>query len=84
MSAKEAAMIEFTDEQRRELGQPEPVIIDPVTKEEYVLVRRDRYERIRHLIDDMALSKREVAVLVDRAMREHDEGDPSLALYQSE
>jgi hypothetical protein len=81
---KEAVMIELTEEQRQELSQPEPVAIDPVTKETYVLVRRDLYERIRHLFDDTALSKREVARLVDQAMREYDDGDPSLHLYQND
>jgi hypothetical protein len=75
-------MFELTEVQRGELAQPEPVAIDPLTKQEYVLVRRDLYERIRHLFDDTALSKREVAVLVDRAMREYDDNDPSLPLYQ--
>jgi hypothetical protein len=60
------------------------VAVDPQTNEEYILVRRDLYERIRHLLDDTALSKREVAVLVDRAMREFDQGDPSLHLYQND
>jgi hypothetical protein len=77
-------MIELTEQQRQELTQPEPVAIDPQTKQEYVLVRRDLYERIRHLFDDTALSKREVAMLVDRAMQEYDEGDPSLHLYQKD
>ena len=77
-------MIELTEEQRRELSQPEPVLIDPQTRTEYILVRRDLYERIRHLFDDTSLSKRQVAVLVDRAMKEYDEGDPSLHLYQKD
>ncbi len=77
-------MIELTEEQRRELGRPEPVAVDPLTREEYVLVRREVYERIRHLFDDTALSKREVSLLVERAMREYDEGDPSLHLYQND
>jgi hypothetical protein len=84
MTAKEAAMIELTQEQRRELEKAEPVVVDPQTREEYVLVRRDVYVRIRHLFDDTALSKREVAALVDRAMREYDDGDPSLHLYQGD
>jgi hypothetical protein len=84
MGIKETAMIELTEEQRRQLSEPEPVVIDPLTKEEYVLVRRDVYQRIRHLLDETALSKREVALLVDRAMREYDEGDPSLHLYQND
>jgi hypothetical protein len=77
-------MIELTEQQREELSQPEPVVIDPQTGQEYVLVPRNLYERIRHLFDDTSLSKRQVAVLVDRAMKEYDEGDPSLHLYQKD
>jgi hypothetical protein len=77
-------MIELTEEQRRQLPGPGTIVRDPQTGEEYVLVRRDAYDRIRDLFDDTALSKREVAILVDRAMREYDEGDPSLPLYQSD
>jgi hypothetical protein len=83
MGAMESAMIYLTEEQRRGLADPEPLVIDPQTKEEYVLVRRDLYERMRFLRDDTALSKRDVAVLVGRAMQEYDEGDPSLHLYQN-
>ncbi len=77
-------MIELTAEQRRELEQPEPAAIDPVTKQTYVLVPRNLYERIRHLFDDTALDKRQLATLVDRAMKEYDDGDPSLHLYQQD
>ena len=76
-------MIELTQEQRRELAQPEPTAIDPETKEIYVLLRKDVYERLRRLLeDDTGLSKRDVAILVQRAMKEYDENDPTLDLYQ--
>jgi hypothetical protein len=84
MGAMESAMIELTEEQQCELSRPEPVVIDPQSKEEYILVRRELYERIRNLLDGTALSKREVAELVNRAMQEYDEGDPSLCLYQND
>jgi hypothetical protein len=44
-------MIELTEQQRAELGQPQPVAIDPQTRQEYVLVRRDIYERVRRILD---------------------------------
>ena len=48
-------------------------------------VFEDVFERLRHLLtDDAALSKKEVAALVERAMKEYDENDPSLELYQDE
>ena len=76
-------MIELTEEQRRELKQPEPTVIDPQTREVYVLVRKDLFDHFRHLFeDDLTVSKREVSLLVERAMREYDENDPTLGLYQ--
>jgi len=79
-------MIELTQEQHRALAQdgPEPMrAIDPTTHEVYVLVRADVYDRLQHLLqDDTGLSQKEVAVLVERAMKEYDANDPSLELYQ--
>jgi hypothetical protein len=43
-------MIELTPQQRRELNEPEPVAIDPETKETYMLVRKEVYERLRELL----------------------------------
>ena len=45
-------MIELTEEQRHELNAPEPVAIDPRTKETYVLVRLEKYERMKDLLYD--------------------------------
>ena len=48
-------MIELTAEQRQELSQPEPVAINPETRERYVLVRAEVYERLaRPLVADAA------------------------------
>jgi hypothetical protein len=45
-------MIELTEEQRQELDKPEHArACDPKTKETYVLVRADVYERMRSVID---------------------------------
>jgi hypothetical protein len=81
-AGKETAMIELTEQQRQELSVPEPVAIDPLTRQEYVLVRKDLYERLRAVFDDEGPDMRAVGILVDRAMREEDEGDPTLASYQ--
>ena len=75
-------MIELTEQQRQELSKPEPVAIDPQTRKEYVLVRREVYARMRAIFDDEEPNMCEVGVLVDRAMREEDEGDPTLEFYQ--
>src|SRR5262245_46866991 len=79
---RRAAMIVLTEDQRLELARPEPVAIDPQTNEQYVLVRKEVYDRIRALFDDDGPDMRQVGILVDRAMREEDEGDPTLAFYQ--
>ncbi len=45
-------MFELTEQQRQELGSPEPVAIDPETRTEYVLVRREVYDRFKDLLDE--------------------------------
>ena len=58
-------MIELTDEQRRELDQPEPVYVhDPKTNESYVLVRAEVYERLKErLYDDSPWTDEEMDLL---------------------
>ncbi len=74
-------MIELTEEQGRRLASEAPVAIDPLTREEYVLVRRPVYERMKQqLADDTVLATGEQ---VDRVMTEDDANDPHLASYQS-
>ena len=43
-------MFELTEQQRHELNVPEPVAIDPETRQAYVLVRRENYERFKSLL----------------------------------
>jgi len=45
-------MIELNEEQRRELSQAEPVVIDPLTGETYVLVPREVYDRLKVLLEE--------------------------------
>ena len=77
-------MIALTEEQRQAVAQQEcPTLIDPKTNETYVLIRSAVYEHLRRLLhDDTAVSKHDVAHLVARAMKEYDENDPALELYQ--
>jgi hypothetical protein len=80
-------MIELTQEQREALlrNDTEPIrVIDPTTGDEYVLVRAAVYQRLQHLLQDEGPSKREVAILVENAMKEYDENDPGLELYQND
>jgi len=46
---KEAAMIELTEEQARAIAQAEqpPVAVNPRTREEFVLLRKDRYDAMQ-------------------------------------
>ena len=45
-------MIELTGDQRQELRQVEPTLIDPETSETYVLVRKDLYNRMKALLEE--------------------------------
>jgi hypothetical protein len=75
-------MIELTEEQRQELGQAEPLAVDPATREEYVLVRKEVYARLRAMLDD-DFDPREAYPFVDRTMAQDDANDPTLESYQS-
>jgi hypothetical protein len=78
-------MIELTEQQRQELRSEEPPrVYDPGTNETYVLVKASTYEHLRNLLkeDEDGLTMQKVALLVEEAMREDDEGDPTLAYYQ--
>jgi PHD/YefM family antitoxin component YafN of YafNO toxin-antitoxin module len=79
---KEAAMIEPTADQARELAQPEPVAIDPRTREAYVLVRRETYERMKALLALDDYDPDEGAAHINEVMAEDDAGDPLLESYQ--
>jgi len=64
-------------------ANPEPRLIDPRTNKAYVLIGADVFDRVRGLLaDDDGLDMRQVAHLVERAMRDEDAGDPTLPFYQ--
>jgi hypothetical protein len=53
MPAKEEVMIELTEQQRQALdaqAQQPPVVIDPRTGQEYLLIRREIYELVRRTL----------------------------------
>jgi hypothetical protein len=81
---KENAMIELTGEQQQALdASAEPRLIDPRTQKTYVLVGAEIFERVRTLLgDDEGPDMRQVAVLVEQAMREEDADDATLDYYQ--
>ncbi len=75
-------MFELTPDQRQELRGPARAI-DPETKEEYVLLRANVYERMKAIVEEEGLDMRQVAVLVEQTMREDDADDPSLESYRN-
>ena len=75
-------MIELTEEQRQELSVPEPVAIDPRTRETYILVRRENYERLKALLTLDDYDPDEGAGYINEVMAEDDAKDPYLESYQ--
>jgi hypothetical protein len=83
--ARMSPMIPLTEEQQQAIDSaPGPArLLDPRTNQTYVLIRAETYERIKGLlVEDSALTMRQVAALVERAMREDDLNDPTLAFYE--
>jgi hypothetical protein len=75
-------MIELTKQQRQELSAPEPVAIDPQTRQTYVLVRREVYERLKALLALDDYDPDEGAAYVNEVMADDDAHDPLLESYQ--
>ncbi len=75
-------MIELTDKQRLELSAPEPVAIDPLTGDSYVLVRRETYERFKALLAMEDYDPDEGAGHINEVMADDDAKDPYLERYQ--
>ena len=75
-------MIELTEDQRHELSSSEPVVFDPHTRETYVLVRRESYERFKALLALDDYDPDEGARYINEVMAEDDAKDPYLESYQ--
>lgn len=77
-------MIELTEKQLQFLdANPEPRLFDPRTNKAYVLVSADLYQKLRDLVmDDDMPDMRQVATLVEGAMRDDDADDPTLDYYR--
>jgi hypothetical protein len=83
MNWKENPMFELTPEQHLEIAHAvdEPIrAVDPATREEYVLVRADKYERIKGLLSD---DQEWVRAAYPAAMAVFREGwdDPRMDVY---
>jgi hypothetical protein len=81
-AGKETAMMELTEQQRQELSAPEPVAIDPQTRETYVLVRRETYDRLKALLALDDYDPDEGAGFINEVLAEDDAKDPYLESYQ--
>jgi hypothetical protein len=73
-------MIELTDDQRQQLNEAEPMAVDPQTQQEYVLVRKEVYQRMKGLLEEDVVATGEQ---VDAVMAEDDANDPHLAEYHN-
>jgi hypothetical protein len=68
-------MIELTEQQRHELNVPEPVAIDPLTGETYVLVPQTTYERLKALLALDDYDPDEGAAYINDVMSDDDARD---------
>jgi hypothetical protein len=75
-------MIELTEVQRKELNSPEPIAVDPLTQQTYVLVRRETYERLKALLSMDDYDPEEGMAYINEIMTEDDANDPLLESYQ--
>jgi hypothetical protein len=75
-------MIELTAQQREELAPHEPLAIDPQTRQTYVLIRREAYDRLRAMLALVECDPDEGAANINEVMAEDDAKDPNLEGYQ--
>jgi PHD/YefM family antitoxin component YafN of YafNO toxin-antitoxin module len=70
-------MIELNEDQQRELDEARPIAINPRTRQVYVLVPEQTYERIKELMyDDSPWSDEEMDLLAEEAGELLDEYRP--------
>lgn len=77
-------IIELTQDQQQALeqaGGSPPQVINPRTRETYVLLRTEVYERMERMLQE-GFDPREAYAFVDKIMAEDDAEDPHLESYQ--
>lgn len=74
-------MIELTEEQRQELKMAEPIALDPGSKELYVLVPKNVYDRIKGLLPDDEWTDDELRRLLARSAEANGWSDPAMDDY---
>ena len=75
-------MIELNEQQRQDLSAAEPIAIDPQTRQTYVLVRRESYDRLKTLLAADNGDAFDLAGYINDVMAEDDAKDPYLESYQ--
>ena len=68
-------MIELTEQQAQALEQPEstaPRVVNPRTKETFVLLRVDEYERLKEEYDDSPWTREELQALAWETVKDED------------
>ena len=79
-------MIELPEQVRQAIaaaGDGPLWLLEPETKQTYVLLRKEQYDLVKGALgEDDSLDGIDVAALMDAAMREDDENDPTLESYQ--
>ena len=76
-------MIEFTDEQRQQLGNGQAVdVTDSETAQRYVVLRQDVYERARHLVfNDSNWNEDELRLQLARSAKDNGWDEPGMESY---
>jgi hypothetical protein len=76
-------MIELTEEQRGQLESGKAVdVTDSNTAEVYVVLRKDVYERVRHLLyDDAEWTVDEMRLQLARSAKENGWEEPDMEAY---
>ena len=76
-------MLDINEEQREQLENGKAVdVTDPETKRAYVVVRKDVYERVCHLLyDDSEWSEDEMLGVLAHAAKEIGWDDPDMEIY---
>jgi hypothetical protein len=75
MPGKEAVVIELTEQQAQALKTPEttpPRVVDPRTKETFVLLRVEEYERLKEEYDDSPWTREELQALAWERVKHED------------
>ena len=76
-------MIELTEEQRRLLHTGQAIdVTDPQTSRAYVVLRKDVYERLRHLLsDDSEWTEDELRLQLARSAEDNGWNEPAMHAY---